>query len=97
MKYEKGTVLCTRDGKQFSNGFVLKTDEDLVTVITDYGNIVVRTSEEIDALFTINENWLVSKKYEQPLPSVESRLEEQISKLKVVLNYLKNEQGGYLD
>lgn len=69
----------------------------IVYVLTDYGNVVVRTSEEIDTLFTINENWSASVKYEQPLPSLESRLEKQISKLKVVLNYLKNEQGGYLD
>lgn len=97
MKYKKGTVLCTKDGRHFSNGIVLKTKEDLVYVLTDYGNVIVKTSEELDELFTISHNWLISEKYNEPLPSLEKRLEIQISKLKVILNYLKNEEGDHLD
>ena len=43
----EGAVLCTLDGTKVSNAIVAKVIDDLYYVITDYGNMLRFTEQEI--------------------------------------------------
>ena len=57
---EPGTVLCTKDGRKFSNAIVLFSRNNAnieeyatYTIMTDFGNKVSLSRQEIDNLFYI--------------------------------------------
>ena len=104
MKLRVGMPLVTKNGHRYSNAVVYKiahgNHRDIITVITDYGNIFHFSS--VDDLLA---NYNISESYLQYLPSVDTglitvedldnafslrdRLEHQIELLKSALDGLE--------
>ena len=85
----EGAVLCTLDGNKVSNAIVEKVIDDLYYVITDYGNMLRFTEQEIFELYIISPDQIEHKQMNYPFPSIPERIQEQILKLREVLEVYK--------
>ena len=85
----EGAVLCTLDGTKVSNAIVSKVIDDLYYVITDFGNMLRFTEQEIFELYIISPSWIEHKNLSYPFPSIPERIQEQILKLQEVLEVYK--------
>lgn len=54
---QPGCQLCTKDGRKVGNGFVMSIDDtlfgEMYTVLTDAGNSLVLTLEELDDCYYV--------------------------------------------
>lgn len=73
-KYKTNTVLHTRDGRYIGNAIVIGHTDTANIIKTDYGNVVVRTDEEIEEGFRVA--------YEDLSPIEKELLEETLPKHK---------------
>lgn len=85
----EGAVLCTLDGTKVSNAIVAKVIDDLYYVITDYGNMLRFTEQEIFELYIISPDWIEHKHFGYPFSPIPERIQEQILKLQEVLEVYK--------
>ena len=85
-----GTYLCTLDGQRRTNAIVVEADieQNNFKVLTDFGNILEMTYEDIKCFYSISESWLEAEYYGYPFPSVKERIEQQILKLSDFKNTL---------
>ena len=77
----EGMYLATRNGNVYTNAIVTKVDGDDVTVLTDFGNFLSFTKQEVRNHFNPSKAWLEAMKWEYPLPTITQRIDEQILKL----------------
>lgn len=78
---KEGMYLSTLDGTQFTNAIVVKIEFGLVTLLTDFGNIIYKTEEEVFELYKVSPSWIEANHWDMPLPSLEQRIERQILNL----------------
>lgn len=76
-----GTVLNTKDSTKLTNAIVSKIDNDYIHVITDFGNLLVLTEEELHLKYIISPIWLEYLEFENFYPTIKERLESQIELL----------------
>lgn len=87
----EGAVLNTLDGTKLSNAIITKiTKDNLYIVITDFGNMLRFTKEEIYELYQISPKWIEAISFDYPMPSIEERIKQQILNLEESLNLYKN-------
>lgn len=87
----EGAVLNTLDGTKLSNAIIAKiTKDNLYIVITDFGNMLRFTKEEIYELYQISPKWIEAISFDYPMPSIEERIKQQILNLEESLNLYKN-------
>ena len=95
---KEGMYLTTLDGTQFTNAIVVKIESGLVTILTDFGNIIYKTEEEVFELYKVSPSWIEANRWEMPLPSLEQRIDEQILNLQHAKEKLcDTERVGDLD
>lgn len=87
-----GLPLATKDGMRYSNGFVYKFNKEdgRVTVITDWGNSIDSTIEEVNIFYKIPTTMAEFPDY--PVESPADRLKEQIEKLNLTLHQINNRE-----
>lgn len=76
-----GMYLATKDGNTYTNGVVIEVDGNEVVVLSDFGNFINLTLEQLNEHYTPSKGWLMSKKWNYPLPTTVERISEQIFKL----------------
>ena len=87
----EGAVLNTLDSTKLSNAIIAKiTKDNLYIVITDFGNMLRFTKEEIYELYQISPKWIEAISFDYPMPSIEERIKQQILNLEESLNLYKN-------
>lgn len=87
---KEGMYLSTLDGTQFTNAIVVKIESGLVTILTDFGNVIYKTEEEVFELYKVSPSWIEANHWDVPLPSLEQRIDEQILKLQYAKDKLCN-------
>lgn len=78
---KEGMYLSTLDGTQFTNAIVVKIEFGLVTIMTDFGNIIYKTEEEVFEMYKVSPSWIEANHWDMPLPSLQERIEQQILNL----------------
>ena len=81
----EGSILCTLDGTKVSNAIVSKVIDDLYYIITDFGNVLRFTKQEVFEFYIISPSWIEHKQIDYPFPSIPNRIQEQIFKLQEAL------------
>lgn len=82
--------LSTLDGTQFANAIVVKTEFGLVTILTDFGNVIYKTEEEVFELYKVSPSWIEANHWDMPLPNLKERIEQQILNLQYAKEKLCN-------
>lgn len=82
----EGAILNTLDGTKVSNAIIVKITKDkLYIIITDFGNMLRFTKEEIYELYQISPKWIEAISFDYPMPTVEKRIKQQILNLEEAL------------
>lgn len=84
--------LSTLDGTQFTNAIVVKINFGFVTILTDFGNIIYKTEEEVFESYKVSPSWIEANHWDMPLPSLQERIEQQILNLQYAKEKLCNNQ-----
>lgn len=83
--YEPNMVLCTLDGQRCSNAVVVSVNETTVTVMSDFGNVMRLSIEEVKRYYEPSEKCLEHLHFGGEYPSVKERITQQIELLSSVL------------
>ena len=82
---DNGVVLATKNGSLYTNAIVIAETEQKVKVLSDFGNILEMSREEIENRYTVPEWFKDYSNLDYPFPTVHERIQEQIEKLQKVL------------
>lgn len=84
MKYIPGLTLWTKNSHRYTNAFILSVTDEVITVISDWGNVMTFPSpDKLEALYDVVDDVPFL------LRTAEERLQEQIEKLQSTLEYVK--------
>ena len=88
---KEGMYLSTLDGTRHTNAIVVKIEFGLVTILTDFGNIIYKTEEEVFELYKVSPSWIEANHWDMPLPNLGQRIEQQILNLQYAKEKLCND------
>ena len=86
---KEGMYLATLDGQKRTNAVVVKIVSEVVTILTDFGNILEMSEYDVFESYDVSKSWIEANHYDYHFPSLKERIDEQIIKLqeaKVVLD-----------
>lgn len=84
-KLEQGTPLCPKHPGRVGNAVVIEHTADEIVLLTDFGNLVTISLQELEELYFTPDWWKEAQQWGMPLPSVQERVKEQIKLLNTFL------------
>ena len=58
MEPVKGMVLCTKNSQAFTNAVVFNVEGEVVEVLSDFGNLMKFSPENLWSYYEVSESWL---------------------------------------
>jgi hypothetical protein len=92
MTLDVGQPLASLNSEAVGNAVVLELHEDIITVLTDFGNAVKMSPDEVMGRFKIPEWWYDCKEMDYPLETLEERIRNQIGLLSDALTSVENKE-----
>ena len=86
----KGTVLCSVDSQRYTNAIVVKSDLDMTTVLSDFGNEMQFKTEMLFEHYTISNAYIQALAIGYPVDSITDRIQKQIELLEAALEKYEN-------
>lgn len=83
-----GMILCTNYSQGYTNAIITKVDDKEITVLSDFGNEMVCSYEELQQRYFISPIWKECIGIGLGLPTIKERVERQIYLLNNVLKNL---------
>lgn len=84
---EVGMCLCTNNPDRIGNCFIIEVADTTVTLLTDFGNKVIWTKEELLEGFYVPDWWYEAKSINYPLATVTERV---VNQLELLTNFLRD-------
>lgn len=77
-----GTALCPRNSDRYTNAVVFSVKPDKITVLSDFGNLIELSKDELAIRYRVNKTWLENQKIGYPVDRIPERIDQQIELLK---------------
>lgn len=87
-KLTPGVVLATLDGEYRTNAVVVEDGSTELTILTDFGNLVKMSPDEVKNNYVISQNYLDALSIGYPVDNLEERILGQIELLNQALQYV---------
>lgn len=94
MEPVKGMVLCTKNSQALTNAIVISVEENVVEVLSDFGNLMKLPKDNLWRCYEVSENWIEHQMLLEKLSitdteTLEDRISQQISKLQEALETIE--------